>query len=311
MSETTEPNETNDQQSQPPQTPKKEKVGDIIHKERVTRRITLETIAKDLKLNVKYIKAIESNIFTDLPADPYVRVYLRSIANYLMLEPDDILKRFFEDRGIPSSDIESEKTDKIKINLEKDKEKNSKPLIIIITIIAILGILTYVSSKKGWIPNTPSKDSVPAVDTTTESKSSETDSFETYDTLKEDSINNLDELSDTSEESESSEKTDNPLTAEDSLKLVINATYDSVWVQIFYDGRSWKNFVKSGRARSFRAKDSIHLHVGNNKRLRYTLNDKKITLPGGGVKVFRIDHDGIEVWKMSQWKTTFKDRLQQ
>ncbi len=309
MSETTEPNEENVQQYQPSETPKKEKVGDIIHKERVTRRITLETIAKDLKLNVKYIKAIESNNFTDLPADPYVRVYLRSIANYLILDPDDILKRFFEDRGIPSSDIESEKSDKIKINLEKDKEKSSKPLIIIIVIIAILATLTYVSNKMGWISNTPSKKSTPAIDTSSQNESAQPDSFETYDTLPEDSIRNQEEEPDTSDESETSEKTDHPLTAEDSLKLVIKSTRDSVWVQVFCDGRSWKNFIKSRRARTFKAKDSIHLHVGNNRRLRYTLNEKKITLPGGGVKVFKIDHGGIEVLDMSQWKSTFKDHL--
>ncbi len=37
----------------------KDRVGDIIRKERITRRITVETIAKDLKLNVKYIKSLK------------------------------------------------------------------------------------------------------------------------------------------------------------------------------------------------------------------------------------------------------------
>ena len=51
-------------------------VGDTLRKERITRRITVDTIAKDLKLNVKYIKALEGNDYKSLPADPYVRVYL-------------------------------------------------------------------------------------------------------------------------------------------------------------------------------------------------------------------------------------------
>ena len=37
----------------------RDKVGDMLRKERLTRRITVETIAKDLKLNVNYIKALE------------------------------------------------------------------------------------------------------------------------------------------------------------------------------------------------------------------------------------------------------------
>ena len=71
--------------------PQSDRVGDILRKERITRRIALETIAKDLKLNVRYVRSLESNDYNDRPADPYIRVYLRSLAKYLLLDSEAIL----------------------------------------------------------------------------------------------------------------------------------------------------------------------------------------------------------------------------
>lgn len=309
MSETVDNNETNNnddvqpQQDQPEEHPKehpKEKVGDILHKERVTRRITLETIAKDLKLNIQYVKAIESNSFKDLPADPYVRVYLRSIATYLMLDPDEILRNFFEDRGVPVEEAESSRSEKIKIHIEKESKKHSKSWIIIIIVIAVLAALSYVSKKMGWLTSIPGgKAPASAVVDTTE----ESGKIESPDSLEEavdDSILQNDTL-DTNETSEA--------TSKDSLKLHMRATIDSAWVQIFYDGKSWKNFIRTGSPRVFKAKDSINLHVGNNSIMRYTLNGKRLNMSRGSVKIFKIDHKGVEIWKLSKWNSVFKGRL--
>ncbi len=311
MSETTDYNEPQAGQEQPEENqvrePVKENVGDILHKERVTRRITLETIAKDLKLNVKYIKAIESNSFNDLPADPYVRVYLRSIASYLMLDPEEILNKFFEDRGIPPAETDKGNTVKIQISVEKDNEKHSKYWIIIIIVIAILAAVSYMQ-QKGVFRNLIKKGPAPTSETTVQEDTEVPDSLVTPDEMSDDSTGK-EENSEAEENDKQSEKIDNPLTAADSLKLIIKATFDSVWVQIFCDGKSWKNFIRSGYSRAFYAKDSINLHVGNNNRLKYILNGNKLSLPGNGVKIFKIDHEGIEVWKMKQWNTVFKSRL--
>ena len=117
--------------------PNSERVGDLIRKERVTRRIALETIAKDLKLNVKYIKALEANEYNALPADPYIRVYFRSLAKYLMLDPEEILKRFYEERGIPPEIYQKETTSKISIS-EMETERSFTPWLIIFIVIAVL-----------------------------------------------------------------------------------------------------------------------------------------------------------------------------
>ena len=306
MSETVDSNDTKDQQNQ--QDKPKERVGDILHKERVTRRITLETIAKDLKLNIKYIKAIESNSFKDLPADPYVRVYLRSIATYLMLDPEEILKKFFEDRGLSAAEEKTGRQEKIKMDIEKDSEQQSKSWIIIIIVIAILAVLSYVSNKMGWLSPASVKEApTPAGVDTTE----EISEIETSDTLKntggklEDTILQNDTLG----SKKVIEENTTISRSKDTLKLVMSATIDSVWAQVFIDGVSWKNFIRVGSPKTFHARDSINLHVGRNSFMRYILNGKKLSLGGGGVRAFKIDHNGVETWQMSKWKSVFKGRL--
>jgi hypothetical protein len=49
--------------------------------------------------------------------------------------------------------------------------------------------------------------------------------------------------------------------------------------------------------------------VGNNNRLKYTLNGKKLILPGNGVKVFKIGLNAPESWTMQKWQSIFADRL--
>lgn len=287
------------QQQSPVQSQPSETVGDIIHKERVTKRITIETIAKDLKLNAKYIKALESNSYDDLPAEPYIRVYLRSIATYLMLNPDEILKKFFEDRGISTS----QEAEKIKISLEKDNQKQSFSWVIIVVLVVILAIVSYVSNKMGWINNNNiaqlhtiiSQDTTDTQDSLS-LKLKETDKNTLRDTALNASII-ADSQSNASRESR------------DTIKLVIKTKRDSVWVQAFSDGVSWKNYIKAQTSKTFLACDSIVVNVGNNSLLKYTLNDNKLDINGKGVKIFKIDHTGVTFWEMDQWKNTFKDRL--
>lgn len=285
-----------------------DKVGDILHKERVTRRITLETIAKDLKLSVKYIEAIESNNLNELPADPYVRVYLRSIASYLMLDPDMILRKFFEEKGIDEPSSVEDNSKKISINVGEDNKEHSISWVIVLIVIVALAILSYVSNKMGWISSVTPDNTISIIDSTANNGEAVSDSINEEDfdsTVTEDETSSNTEK--TNETKPMGNVDDNDGT--DSLKLVITVKKDSVWTQVFSDGRSWKNFIHVGRPRVFRAVDSLNLHVGNNARIRYHLNNKQLNVKGGGVRTFKIDHNGVEAWKMSQWKKIFKNRL--
>jgi cytoskeleton protein RodZ len=127
----------------------KDKVGDILMKTRLTRRITIETIAKDLKLNVGYIKALEASDYDSLPPDPYVRVYIRSLTKYLSLDPDGILTAFYRERGLITDEPAQNQTGKIDVSVQR-QDKNPT-VIVVAAVIVVLIVFALIANKKGWI----------------------------------------------------------------------------------------------------------------------------------------------------------------
>lgn len=139
----------------------KDKVGDILRKERLTRRITIETIAKDLKLNVGYIKALEASDYDSLPPDPYIRVYIRSLTKYLSLNADNILLEFYKERGLIADDTVQNQAGKIDVSV-RQQDKNPT-VIIIAALIVVLAVFAFIANQKGWMGD-PQETAVPSLE---------------------------------------------------------------------------------------------------------------------------------------------------
>jgi cytoskeletal protein RodZ len=133
--------------------PAKEKVGEILRKERLTRRINIETIAKDLKLNVNYVKALEASDYDSLPPDPYIRVYIRSLTKYLSLDAESILKEFYKERGLIADDSLQPQVSKIDVSVQR-QDKNPA-IIVIAALIVIFAVFAFIANQKGWISQPP------------------------------------------------------------------------------------------------------------------------------------------------------------
>jgi transcriptional regulator with XRE-family HTH domain len=125
-----------------------DKVGEILKKERLTRRITVEAIAKDLKLNVGYVKALEAGDHASLPPEPYIRVYIKSLTKYLSLDTEAILREFDKERGLIAEDYDKS-VNKIDISVQKP-EKNMT-LIVAAALIAALAVFAFIANQKGWL----------------------------------------------------------------------------------------------------------------------------------------------------------------
>jgi len=126
----------------------KEKVGDILKKERLTRRITVEAIAKDLKLNVGYVKALEASDHASLPPEPYIRVYIKSLTKYLSLDTEAILREFDKERGLISEDYDKSAN---KIDISVQKPEKNLTFVIAAALIVALAIFAFIANKKGWL----------------------------------------------------------------------------------------------------------------------------------------------------------------
>lgn len=297
--------------------PQSDRVGDILRKERITRRIALETIAKDLKLNVRYVRSLESNDYNDLPADPYIRVYLRSLAKYLLLDSEAILKKFYEERGIHDEKLRKGSDTQIFVTMrEKEKSRTVKPWMVIVGVIVLLAIISFVANKThgptgqaGSTVGHPTKaDSLKAA----ERKSGSTDATE--DSL----IGKLIKNDTSTATSTSAPDTATPVAkAVDSLimgrgilSLEVKAKKDSVWIQIFSDGVSWKNWIRANQTKRCVARDSFNVHVGNNSAVEYIFNGKPFHIDAPDVAIFKISR-GIkkpEIWNLAKWNSVFKSR---
>jgi cytoskeletal protein RodZ len=297
-----------------------EKTGDVLRKERIKRRVAIETIARDLKLNARYIKALEEGHGDTLPSPPYIRVYLRSLAKYLLLNPDDILKRYYEENNIPLHEEGMGHENKIEISMKHTApQRISWPLIALL--IAAVATLGFLANHMGLLSSSPALEpSAVAVSDTTDSALSQ-DSVEPplpRDSMKADSAASDSKTLIDSSHSATSDKTaplaqttdkkaaDSASISKSDLRLTLTAIKDSVWVQVFSDGVSWKNNIRANKSRTFTARDSLNVHVGNNAYLRYTLDGKPLSpVKTQGVATFKIDKRGVHVWQLAQWKSVF------
>jgi cytoskeletal protein RodZ len=287
-----------------------EKVGDILRKERITRRIALETIAKDLKLNVRYIRSLESNEYHDLPADPYIRVYLRSLAKYLQLDPEAILKKFYEERGIHDEKYRKGSDSQITITMsDQERKKETKPWLIILGVILALAAFSLIAKKMGGGQSTPSLAATPQAAHQGDSLSAKQKNRTQIDSSEDSLLGSLipHDQPQPVDTAKAVTKDTTPMTFE----IRVKPGRDSVWIQAFSDGVSWKNWLRPGQLKKLTARDSINIHVGNNRLLDYTLNGKPMPLNTTDVAIFKIGKSTLqpELWNLAKWNLIFKNRL--
>ncbi len=75
-------------------------LGEKLIKLRSQYRMSLLEISKATRIQVKYLEALESGDHRDLPAEVYVRGFLRSYARYLGLEDDAFIKLYDQEKHI-------------------------------------------------------------------------------------------------------------------------------------------------------------------------------------------------------------------
>ncbi len=75
----------------------KETVGEFLKKERELRQITIQEVAEGTKISISRLRLIEENRFDDLPAEVFVRGFIRNYADYIGIDPEEAILRLEED----------------------------------------------------------------------------------------------------------------------------------------------------------------------------------------------------------------------
>ncbi|MEW6328392.1 MAG: RodZ domain-containing protein [Thermodesulfobacteriota bacterium] len=71
-----------------------ESIGDYLKRERELRNITLEEVANATRINIGILRNIEEGQTERLPAEVFVRGFIRCYAQYIGLDPNDALLRY-------------------------------------------------------------------------------------------------------------------------------------------------------------------------------------------------------------------------
>jgi cytoskeletal protein RodZ len=66
-------------------------VGRLFQKEREEKKVSLETVSRETRISLPFLRAIEEDAYQLIPAETYVRGFIRSYAKLLHLNVDEIL----------------------------------------------------------------------------------------------------------------------------------------------------------------------------------------------------------------------------
>ena len=75
------------------------RLGDALRLQREAMGVTMVQAAEDTRIRQKFLQAIESGDYQSLPGTVYTKGFLRSYAEYLNLEPEEMLALYTGERG--------------------------------------------------------------------------------------------------------------------------------------------------------------------------------------------------------------------
>ncbi|HVR88564.1 MAG TPA: RodZ domain-containing protein [Candidatus Limnocylindria bacterium] len=79
------------------------RLGDALRQERERMGLTLEQAAEDTRIREKFLAALESGDYQSLPGAVYTKGFLRNYAEYLNLDPEEMVALFSGERGGPEA----------------------------------------------------------------------------------------------------------------------------------------------------------------------------------------------------------------
>lgn len=131
-------------------------LGEKLKKLRGEGRISLVEISRQTKVQVKYLEYLESGAYEKLPADVYVKGFLRSYAQYLGVDEKHLLKMYGREKGIRNNINQGDEKEK-SFELVKFSSFSVTPRVMIVSaaIVLVVGSLLYIYNELDTFISTP------------------------------------------------------------------------------------------------------------------------------------------------------------
>ena len=289
-----------------------ENFGSYLKHERELRGVPLEEISGATKIHIRFLQALEDNQFDELPGEVFIKGYIRSYANIIGSDVEEMLNIYEESVGNKTENI-SESVPPSNISA---KTFLGFALLGLIILAIIFGVRFLISSKNNQpvknaelnekqnveppapLPIKSLEEKTPLVIEDKLLKESDAPLPEQSQAL----ITELDSLkqkSDIKNQINSLVSTDNEsqLVLEKPLKLTIKVKNNSWFKMIIDDFREEDFIIPAGEEKSYWGNNVFRLTIGNKQGTEIILNGKKLVIPESKenvVKDFIINSKLIE-----------------
>ena len=289
-----------------------ENFGSYIKHERELRGVPLEEISGATKIHIRFLQALEDNQFDELPGEVFIKGYIRSYANIIGSDVEEMLNIYEESVGNKTENI-SEPVPPSNISA---KTFLVFALLGLIILALIFGVRFLISSKNNQpvknaelnetqnveppapLPIKSLEEKTPLVIEDKLLKESDAPLPEQSQAL----ITELDSLkqnSDIENQVNSLVPTDNEsqLVLEKPLKLTIKVKNNSWFNMTIDDFREEDFIIPAGEEKSYWGNNVFRLTIGNKQGTEIILNGKKLVIPESKenvVKDFIINSKLIE-----------------
>ncbi|MGC9062408.1 helix-turn-helix domain-containing protein [Calditerrivibrio sp.] len=260
-------------------------LGSILKNRREELGKDIQTVSKELRINQKYLQAIENGDFRSLPSYVHCYGFVKNYIKYLALNEQEMMKLFSQEcpKSIFNPNIKNENTqifDEVNKEVSKSQIKKRVYIYSTISIIFILIAIIYIYSiKKTKIVNNESavKSSSENLSVSPINDNSDKNSPKTTDNID---LNNpqldnkaiLQQLYDNS-----ASPKDNSADNKTVLKQVKLSFYNTCWVNVKIDNKTELDFIaKPGYTREFSFKDFFIIDIGDASAISISYNNQTI-----------------------------------
>ncbi|HDJ22583.1 MAG TPA: helix-turn-helix domain-containing protein [Candidatus Aminicenantes bacterium] len=239
--------------------------GQDLKREREVRGISLQEIAETTKISLRYLQALEEDQFELLPGKFLTRAIIRSYAQFIGLDPDQVLHQYHQ--LLPAEEKPKEPLP------TPEKKPIFRPTKQIISTVAIIFLLSL--AVIAWFIFKSPAPQVQELLIFTELPSTQTKGVELLGT--------------------------NIISLPSSIPLKLNFTFNQeTWLQVYTDGILKINgLLFPGDTLSLEAHQEFLLHIGNAGGFHYTLNGlpgRPLGQPGQVRKNLRINRQNYHYY---------------
>jgi cytoskeletal protein RodZ len=143
-------------------------VGSALRRARELRGITLDEAARDTKLRVEQLQALESETFDDLGDPVYARAMLRTYAQYLGLRPERVVSVYAKHTDDVAPPEPPGKLGRVERGLAASRIRDNQKFLLIAAAVVLIGLIAVgLVSRGGATP--PASIDTPSLGATTPS----------------------------------------------------------------------------------------------------------------------------------------------